>query len=813
MRERILAPAHRTNMLISFNWLRDYVDLPDTLDSHELAERFTVTTAEVEGVHSIKVDAHGLVAARIQEVGELRGAPRRRIVTLDTGKGRTIQTVSAAPVLPIGATVVYAPDGASVGTMPRIGTAHVQGQTSSGMIPPGEALGIELASQEAVLMGEPVAAGTPLPRTLFDDWLMEVDNKSITHRPDLWGHYGIAREIAALFHLPLKPLPVTPLEELLAGEKEIPIHLAAPDACRRYSGILLEGVPTQPAPLWMQLRLGHVGMRPISGLVDLTNYVMADLGQPMHAFDADKVDAIEVDWAADSELFRTLDGVDRRLTARELMIRCHGRSIALAGVMGGADTEVSSATRALLLESANFDPATIRRTAIRLGLRTDASGRFEKSLDPHHTVLGIQRFVYLARQMYPNLSLASRLSDAYASPAVKRSIAVRPRHVARVIGTSISADEATDRLAPLEFRVDEHEGVWRVKVPSFRAGKDVTIEADVIEELARTIGYGAIEPVLPRVSMRRFPLNTMHELERRTIEYFTGARNFVELHGYLWLDATWIQQLGAELGEGIRVTNPPAEGLDQLRSTLMPGLLAAVNRNRFHFPSLALMEVGSVFEKRPRSDGESRHLALVLARRGRQLEGRLFAELKAALEGWGWERFARDVTFTRTTARATHPWEHASNIAAVEIDRRRVGLVSVISLTMRQAMDEHLSAWSLAWAEVCLDELADLAPRTEQRGTIPPYPHVELDFSFLVPVARAYQEVSTGLAEFSDSLLRNLRFLGSFEGGAVPSGHRSLTVRATLGRDDRTLVDADLRSFREAFETHLTTCGYQVRGS
>ncbi len=797
-------------MLISLNWIRDFVELPGDVEPGELAERFTRTTAEVEEARPVRVNAKGLVAARVQSQHPLPGQHSLRVVELDVGQGRIVETLTTAPVLHVGLNVVYAPPRASVNGK-TVQETRVCGRSSVGIILPGDAIGIPMAVQEAIFLGRDVAPGRPLPPELFDDWLFEIDNKSITHRPDLWGHYGVAREIAAITGLPLKPYPVVSLEELSDDSlPRIEIEIDDPEAGPRYSGIVLEGVPTQPAPLWMQLRLGHVGMRPITGLVDLTNYIMADLGQPMHAFDAAKVRRIEVAWARDGQRFRTLDGIERTLTPQTLMIQCRRRSIALAGVMGGLDTEVCETTGSLLLESANFHPAVIRRTATRLGLRTDASSRFEKSLDPAHTVLAIQRFIELARPMYPDLKPVSRLSDCYPKPHKSLVVPVNPRHVARTIGRKVSADEATVLLAPLGFTVTPGDTQWRVHVPSFRSTADVTIEDDVIEELARCIGYSTIEPSMPRVSIRRFSLNRMHELERRTIEHFTAVHGFCEIHRYLWLDPDWLERLEYDPGACVELANPPAKGLHRLRSSLMPGVLAAVVRNRFHFPAFSIMEVGSVFEPHVDGDREYHHVALVTAQRAKGIEDQLYNRLKAAIEGWAWQCLGRPTTFAQVRP-SDCPWEHPNWTAGVDIDKHCAGRVSVLGASLRRVMDEHLGSWAVAWAELRLDELAHLKPLTERLGTIPDYPLVELDFSFLVPKPTRYIQVVDQVRAFNHPLLKRIQYVGCYEGEAVSTDRRSLTLRTVIGHDTRTLIDEDTNAFRNAFEQHLGKCGFAIR--
>ncbi len=799
-------------MLISWNMLRDFLDLPGDVDPRALTEKFTRTTAEVDQLYAIQVGANGLIAARVLSASEIPGTRNLRHAVLDLGNGATVETVTAAPVLHEGCNVVYAPDGATVSAFGKIHSTTVGGKKSVGMILPGEALGIAMAMQEAVFLDHTTAPGEPLPAALFDDWVIEIDNKSITHRPDLWGHYGVAREMAAICGQPLKPYPVAPLDRIVANDKHaVEISIADAVACPRYSALVLEGVPIQPAPLWMQLRLGHIGMRPISGLVDLTNYIMAELGQPMHAFDAGKVPRIEVNWATGGERFTTLDGMERKLTTGDLMIQCEGKSIALAGVMGGLETEVSQSTATLLLESANFNPTTIRKTAGRLALRTDASARFEKSLDPGNTVLGIQRFVTLATTMYPNLVLTSTLSDCYPKPAEPVTVRVNPAHITRTIGQPIPTDRTRNILEPLGFLVSGGTEDLVITVPSFRATGDVSIEADVIEEIARYVGYNTIEPALPAVHVRRFEPNALHELEQRTLECFSTGQGYNEIHGYLWYDDAWLDQLGVDAGACVELANPAAEGLHQLRRSLMPAMLAAITKNRFHYTELALIELGSVFEPATDDDHEFRHVGLVRARRGKRFEGPLFQQLKGDVEAWAWQRFTRPVHFSEASGNPKRPWEHPQRTADVIVNAGVIGRASTIDLPLRRAMDEHLGAWSIAWAELRLGGLENLADVTERLGGIPAYPLVEMDFSVLVPKQARFDAVTSELASFQHPLLRQLRFVDSYEGEAIAADSRSLTYRTVVGDTARTLVDEDTNGFCQAFEKHLTDCGYRLR--
>ena len=793
-------------MLISWNWLRDFTSIPEDVTPGAFAERFTLVCAEVETVERIDVAANGLIAAKI--VAHQRIAPRLARVTLDIG-GSTIETVSAAADIRDGALVIYAPPGASTRSTGRIESATVAGVPSTGMILSGDSLGIALAADDAIYCPPTMHAGDPIDGSVFDDWVIEVDNKSITHRPDLWGHYGIARETAAIYATRLKPYPVADADELSGGQlPEIPIDIQQPQRCPRYSGLMLTGVGGQSSPLWMQARLGHVGMRPIDALVDLTNYIMAELGQPMHAFDGDKVRRIEVGFVESGQTFTTLDGVARRLPPESLMILSSGQPVAVAGVMGGSQSEVSPDTRTLLLESANFEPAGIRRTATALGLRTEASARFEKSLDPAYTTLAIQRFVELARGQFPDFAPASRLSDRYPKPPPAVRVEIDPRFVDRYIGAHVPPERIEAILTAIGFGVQPQDDKWVVTVPSYRATKDISIEADVIEEVARYVGYDNIVPAMPRMSLRYFTPNKEHRLERDTLQTLCTGLGYTELHRYIWFDTAWCRRLGVTSIDTVRLRNPVAAGQEHLRDTLMPGLLEVVNRNRLHADRFKICEVGSVF---PAGAPECRRLALICAARGKRAEDELVAALKGDLETWAWQVLGVPINYAVDDRSGRPPWAHENKTARIEVSANAVGRVSSVPPAVRRQMDEHLAAWSVAWAEVDLDPVQAVEPTDIHLRRVPDYPQVELDFSLLVPAVMRFGQVNEKLTGFDHDLLRRLSFVGAYQGDAIDAGKRSLTYRARLGASDRTLIDQDVASFREAFERHVRACGFELR--
>lgn len=788
-------------MLISLNWIRDFVDLPADLDPRAMAERFTVTTAEVEGVERITCDATGLVAAQVLCVEPIAGEGGVSALRINVG-GRQLDSVTAAEGLKAGDRVIFAPPGATLSGVGQVGERQTAGRTSAGMVVPGDALSLPTVGQRALWLSPETQPGTPIDMAMFDDWVIEIDNKSITNRPDLWGHYGIARELAAIYGRPLTEYPVTAPAELDDPSlPTIPIVIDDPAKCPRYSALRFAGVRSQPAPLWMQVRLAHVGLRPIDVLVDLTNYIMCELSQPMHAFDGRDIDRIEVATAGPGEKFTTLDGVARTMPEGALMIQCNRRSVALAGIMGGADTEVTAQTNSLLLESANFEPATIRRCATTLGHRTDASARFEKSLDPHQTVLAIQRFVKLARASLPELKLTSRVSDAFPCPPAPTVVEVSPDFAGRYVGRPVTADQIRDILTPLGFAVRSVGDRLSVTVPTFRATKDITIEADVIEEVARFISYGSIEPVLPEVTVRYAEPAAIAQLERRTLTLLCGGLSYAEIHRPIWFETDWLRQLKYEPGPTVTLRNPVAAGAERLRTTLVPGLLAAVDLNRHHFDRFELLEIGSAFfaDGQGDADREHRHLGLALVMPGRKPthEDELLRRLKTDLETWARQTLCATLLFAAASPQA--PWEHPAKTAAVTSDGRSIGRLTVLPAAVKRGIDEHLAAWSIALAEIDLSAVVDRPIAHRKLVPVPVYPQIDLDFSVLTDAARRYEDLSRSLAKFDHDLLRRLAFVDSYEGGSVPAGQRSLTFRATIGHDARTLAEDDIQGFRAAF--------------
>lgn len=617
-------------MYVSWRWISEYVDTTG-VDPHSFAERFTLSVAEIEEVVDFGLGLDGVRVVDVKAVAPHPDADKLRLATLLTGAGE-VTVVCGAPDLAVGMRAVWAPPGVTLPSGIAVRDGEIRGVPSPGMLCSERDLG--LSDEHAGLLdlhGCTAPAGTPLPEAVaLTDTLFEIDNKSITHRPDLWGHHGVAREVAALLSRPLRPLDT---EGLQFGDAD-PVRLQVqPDSgCSRYLCARVADVVIAPSPIDLRLRLRAVGVRPISNAVDATNLVMLETGNPLHAFDARHVrgGAIEVRSARDQETLTTLDGQPRALLPNDCVIADAEGPVALAGIMGGLDSEIRDDTTEVILEAASFDGAAIRRTATRLGMRTESSARFEKSLDPQTARHGALRFLKLLQQLCPTARIVSRLADQGhfpAAPPAPVHIHTSATYLRARLG--VDADEMSDAwmdrtLGSLGFAARRDGDQLDVIVPSFRAGRDVGIAEDLVEELGRIYGYDHIRSTPPDVPARPPHLPPLKKLQRAVRASLVLDARLTEVMLYSFDFEPFRERCGlVERGPGgdplprLRLKNAISAEATQLRRSLAPGILAAMERNLERGTRagegakglrVGLFELGRVFV--PVTDAERAHPAI-----------------------------------------------------------------------------------------------------------------------------------------------------------------------------------------------------------
>ena len=575
----------------------------------------------------------GVLVGQVLSVEPILASDKLTLVRMDLG-GRQAQTVCGAPNVRPGMKAPFALPGTVLAGGAAVEQTMLAGHESQGMLCSAKELGLGEYHEVVMELPAEIPAGTPLADLApAQDYLIDIDNKSLTHRPDLWGLYGFARELSAIFGRELKPLGLADLKKF-RGLPGFPLSVDDFQLCPGYCCLVLDSLQPAPSPLLMQWRLHSVGLRAINLLVDLTNFIMLEIGQPMHAFDADHLRAVRVAPMGQDGEFTTLDGGTRKMLASDLMIWNEKEPVALAGVMGGLHSEVTPATTRLLLESANFQPMTIRRTAVRLGLRTDASQRFEKDLPPAFMPLGIARFLHLVRQAGQEPTVRSRLTHAGSLGQEKRFISMPLGFVPAYMGQNLPQERVEAILGAIGFnaRVEGQEMI--VEVPNHRSARDISVPQDIVEEVARFYGYDNIDYRLPPVEITHYEFNDLLRAEHKLRRLLAQAKGYVEAHNYSWYDDRWLAKLGQDPGATLTLANPVAPYKSHLRTTLIPNLLELIPQNYGQPGELRLFEVGHVYRPHgAKARIETCRLGAVAFKAGSAAELEpLFLEMKGLLE-------------------------------------------------------------------------------------------------------------------------------------------------------------------------------------
>jgi phenylalanyl-tRNA synthetase beta chain len=801
---------------ISLDWISDFVDLSD-VEAETIADRLTLSTAEVEGFEILHRSVDGVVIGEVVEVERAAqgGHPpadgeRLQLATVDCASARYV-TVCGAPNLRVGMKAPFAPPGVTLAGNQRIETAQVAGHKSEGVLCSPMELGMSRWHEGVLECPAHVETGTPLSAFIpVQDVIVEIDNKSLTHRPDLWGHYAFARELAAIFKRELRPLPMIDLSRY-DRLPEYPLTIDDTEGCPCYGCIEFKVAATVPSPLIIQRRLHALGQRTYNLMVDLTNYVMIELAQPTHAFDGDRLRAIRVAKMGCHGPFVTLDGQERAMSPDDLLIWNETEPVALAGVMGGLNSEVEASTTKVLLESANFKGSRIRRTSVRLDLRTESAQRFEKSQPRVNVKLAVARILKLIREAEVDAEVTSRFTVAGDLDEAFRPIELPPGCLKTMAGTDVPEKEVVSILHRLGFQA-EYTGDGRLKVgiPPHRSRQDISIPADIAEEVLRIYGYDKIEPRLPEAPLEPLFVNKPLRMEHRARRLLAKSHGFIEVHNYGWTDDAWLQKIGFQPQRALELKNPSTQHTAWLRTALMPNLLALVPQNRAHRDRFRLFEIGHVYS-RADDDGalETCNLAAVsFCPTGQPPLEEQFRAVKGAVEDLGRVIGGQRFRFEPSAA-GDAPWQTADHWVAVRRGDRHLGGLGVLTGNILKAAAPE--GGQVVWLELSVDALeASIFP--DVKYTAPPvYPGSWQDFSLVWDMARGFAALEDRLERFSHPLVMRRDFLYAYKGKGLPKGQASYSYRFWLGAWDRTLSSQEIDQFRAAILEFLQSEGIPLR--
>ncbi|MCR5685047.1 MAG: phenylalanine--tRNA ligase subunit beta [Lachnospiraceae bacterium] len=778
-------------MFISMNWISDFVDLSG-VDIKALINRFTLSTAEVEDIYEFGKDTHDVVVGKILSVEPHPESKKLHLLKVDNGT-EVVDCVCGAPNVREGIRVAFAKAGGSVCGNP-IGEAKIAGYRSCGMCCSEKELGISEDHSGIMIfddLGIDAAVGTDIKSIIpIEDTVFEVDNKSLTNRPDLWGHYGIAREISCLVKRPLKELVVDDLTKY-AALPGIDVRVET-KLCYRYSCITVGNVSKNVSPLWMKVRLQYCGQRPINLLADLTNYLSMELGQPMHAFDNAKVKEIRVKVFDEAKEFQTLDSSMRNVDPGIMMICNEKEPVALAGIMGGLLSEIEDDTDTLLLESANFDGASVRKSAAKLGLRTESSARYEKTLDPEMTTLAIARFLKLLMDVDSGIKVSSSMTDVYNRHFDHVTITFDKAYVDKYTGIDISEDEIEDTLTRLGFGLKREGRDFVVDVPSWRATKDVTMKADIIEEITRVYGYDNFEYKSCASMLTPVRQDPSREDEYRIKQILALKYAFSEVHSYIWYDNKACRDLGLEAASYVRIINSLTGDNEDIRSTIIPMLVSFVNKNIDSFPTVRMFESGRVVKgiKEDNLVDEHKYLSLIIASREEE-EDTVLGELKKAVDYIAKSIRNKQFRFIQP-ASADESFIHPKNSANILMDGVKLGYISVLNPGISMKIDKKLSA---AVCEIDLDALSTTKGCDIAFEEVSRFPGISIDLSLLTDKDLSYGDLEETVLGIHNESLRSCSFVDIFEDDSLPAGKVSQTIRLYYGSNERTLVAEEVNGY------------------
>lgn len=791
-------------MKVSLNWIRDYVQLPADADLKKLAYDLTMSTVEVEDATDLGASFHDMVVGVINTIEQHPNADKLKVCKTDIG-GRVEDIVCGGSNLREGMKVAVALPGAMCkwhgeGDLVEIKKSKLRGVDSYGMICGAVEIGLAdlfPTKEEAHILDLSdfdAPTGTPLADALdLNDIILEIDNKSMTNRPDLWGHYGIAREIAALYDLPMTQFPHFDRNV----ENTSGFHVTVEDAerCPRYLSAQIEGLNVKPAPYQMQNRIWKVGMRPINALVDITNYVMLATGQPTHAFDSDHIAGhVIVRRAGEGEKLLLLNGKELALSSDDLVIADDAGVVGLAGVMGGAKDSILPDTSKVILEVANFDAKGIRRTALRYDNRTEASARYEKAIDPERCDQAFDLSMQLFSQLYPEIKVTG-LVDQYPEHLKQAEIDVPLSWLERRLGKRLSPDEIKHKMELLGYGISFDGDNMHVVVPTWRSTGDVSIQADIMEEVARMYGYENFEAE-PITTTFDGAINQLDkDLERRIKEYLAIRCGMQEIFTYPWMEESYVNAV-LQSTEGIlSLSTPPSPAERFVRSSLLPNLCKAVVKNERYFNEFSIFETAQVFrdenytspyDPREKLPSQRKNVAGAFATTDKDITA-LFRKAKGVVE-----MMARYVHMETLTFRQTEKPVWADNVVWLNIYRGDEKVGDLALLAKRVSMACGIKNLNVMLFQLDQDSLVPLKSRTNTFTHLAEYPMTDYDISLLVDGSVQWKDVAQTVRGIKSELLHGAAFVDEYRGKQVPAGKKSLTLRLAIGSKDKTLTSAEI---------------------
>jgi phenylalanyl-tRNA synthetase beta chain len=803
-------------MLISLNWIKDFVDIPE-MSPKELGSLFTLATAEVEDV-IVKGDSlKPILCVEIKSLKPHPDSDKLNLVTFDFGKGELKEVVCGAPNVKVGLKVPYAPIGTTLPNGMTLEPKKIRGILSDGMLCSETELGLGEGKSGLMELRSDVAPGTPITTylNLETDIILDVDNKSLTHRPDLWGYLGLAREFAAAHKKPLKnrfsPDWEKKIETQFSKEvSPVKVDVSHDSSCLAYYGLSLDIPQMGETPTYIKNRLESVGLRSINIIVDISNYVMVELGIPNHIFDRTKIHGgkVVIKRATDNLKFKTLDEQEREIAPHDTMIFDTDRPLVLAGLMGGLESGVTSDSTKLFLEVANWDAPEVRKTSVRLGLRSDSSQRYEKTLDSHQCYRTLLRLVELISEVCPGTKVLGAPEKFIREDKLSHPITLAITHsqIVKSLGMEISKETITDIFKRLDFKVEELNSSYHVTVPSYRTTKDISVKADLIEEIGRMIGYDNITPVSPMLPVKPIRLSSAKQFHRKIQDFLVMQGKSLQVMTYplvgkeLLHKALWPKQ-----NDHLVLVNALSVEQDRMRPSILPSAIEIASQNQKHYDAFSFFEVGRSYLE---FDKERSQILIGMYSK----DSSRFVELENLVEKL--LNFL-NISFTFSSKNEkfpnpTLPYEwagiHPHEFLNIQIMGKFTGAINTVHplILKNFKMKGHLS---LAVIDVTDIESKEMKDKTKYRP-ISKFPSSSSDFTLVMNKDLPAASVISALNTLKDREIKSKSIVDIF---TMNEEQKAVSIRTIFEDPDKTLSADTIKDLEKKIVQTLEKAGFPLR--
>ena len=805
-------------MRVSLNLIRKYIDLPKDITDEKIAYDMTLRTVEVDEVEKMAEKFHDIVVGKILEVKKHPNADKLRICIVDIGDEEPTQIVCGGSNLYVGEYVVVSKPGAEVvwhgeGEPVKVGKTKMRGEMSYGMICAASEVYLsdffpnESETEIIDLKGFDCKAGDSVADLFgMNDTVLEIDNKSLSNRPDLWGHYGIARELSAIYDVPLKELNKFDIDKNLP---KYDVEIKDTTKCNRYVAVEIDGIEEKPSPLWMQTLLSKVGQRPINAIVDITNYVMMAVGEPLHAFDKTHVggEKIIVRNARENEELLLLDNNTIKLTPEDLVICDKNDAMALAGIRGGKKDSILPDTKGIVLEIANFSADAIRNTGKRFAEKTDASIRYEKGIDTQRVDEGLNLALELIKEIFPESKIIKYV-DVYPNETKKNNIKVKESFLDTRLGKKISQEKINQILTALGYEITYKDGEYDVTVPTWRSTGDVTIKDDVMGDIARILSFDSFEAKPISITFEHSVKQNDVLLKRKLKEYLAQRCGFYEILTYPWVDEKYMKAVGTKMEECLKLATPPAPELAYLRNSLIPGMLEAISKNLRYYNEFKLFDCEEIYKKgdyRPSSEDEilpiqEHYLAGSIV--GKDAK-EIFYEAKGIVENIARYCHMEEIKLEKIEKPS---WADINAYLNITKDGEIIGELGLVS--MQTMINTKIKRANVVIFEINADKLVPYASRTNEYERLPELPLVEKDLSIIIDEEITWEQIENAIK----SKVKEIDFIDEYRGDQIPEGKKSITLKVRILNEGTTMTSEQINEKMNIILKALDKkCGAKLR--